>query len=269
MYIPLNAGTIIHEETTCIISRPSGGTGCALRQAQPASYVQGPYGPGGTWNVYEYIPASVDALTWWDASQFASENEYNGVTGHLVDILSGDENAWLTFVGGYSQTWWIGLTDREGAAPLGTSGGLPAPQESEGLANDRTQGWAWTSGQPYVYSSWNGGEPNDSGGEDAVELPTNGLWNDNKGGFGLNEPEVPTLRPGTSTDEATNLTHGYIIEYPLQSATMIAGVDAPEFPAMCPVLPGAAGVNGQMAVTDFYGAELGTVSQLINVCARG
>ncbi len=233
--------------------------------AQPLDYVQGPYGLGGTWNVYEYVPAAAGELTWWDADDAANGMKYAGVTGHLVDILSADENAWLNFVGDYSQTWWIGLTDREGAAPAATSGGLSAPRESEGLANDRTQGWAWTSGKPYVYSNWNTGEPNDAGGEDAVEMPTNGLWNDNKGGFGANQPKVPVLRPGTSTDEATNLTHGYIVEYPLQSATMIAGVDAPGFPSMCPILPGATGVNGQMAVTDFYGG-LGTVSGLANVC---
>ncbi len=128
--------------------------------AQPATYVQGPYGPGDTWNVYEFF--ALETATWADASDFAADLDFDGVSGHLADILSAEENGWLASVAGGGD-WWIGLTDREGAAPALTQNGADSPQESNGLADRATQGWAWTSGEPFAYQNWNGGEPNDCG----------------------------------------------------------------------------------------------------------
>ena len=136
--------------------------------AQPATYVQGPYGPGGTWNVYEFF---AETVTWADASEFAAELDFDGVNGHLADILSGEENAWINNISGGGD-WWIGLTDREGAAPALNQNGADSPQESSTLTTPGVQGWAWTSGKPFTYQNWNGAEPNDAGdaGEDAVHL---------------------------------------------------------------------------------------------------
>lgn len=44
---------------------------------------------------------------------------------------------------------------------------------------------AWRYGV-YPYSAWNGGEPNNSGGEDYIQFVSGGLWNDLANGYSLN-----------------------------------------------------------------------------------
>ena len=104
---------------------------------------------------------------------FTSQNNYNGhsyyrstgsavwttarsncvsMGGHLVTVTSSGENSFLF------NLWpsgWIGLTD----------------EVTEGT-------WRWVTGETYSYSSWNGGEPNNSGNEDYVQFVGGGKWND-------------------------------------------------------------------------------------------
>ena len=49
-----------------------------------------------------------------------------------------------------------------------------------GLNDTSTEGqYVWEDGTAYKYKNWNGGEPNNSGNEDAVEInPSTGKWND-------------------------------------------------------------------------------------------
>ncbi len=81
--------------------------------------------------------------------------------GHLVTINDADESAWIQqqfgVFGGVSRRLWIGLND----------------VASEG-------NWAWTSGEPVTFLSWNAGEPNNAGNaEHYVEfLGLQALWND-------------------------------------------------------------------------------------------
>ena len=205
-------------------------------------------------------------LQWIDANEDAISQTYSGKTGHLADVLSLEENQ---FINGLSnlQGLWIGLTDREGVAPQRTNYGALAPQEA---TTNTTRGWAWTSGKEFVFNNWVPGEPNnwdgDSAGtattgyEDVVELYSSGQWNDHSGGFGLNEPIVPTLQPNTSTDESAGPTRNYVIEFPVESLTMIPGIPAPGIPTQMPEdLPGIDGTPGNVGVTMYYDLG-GTVS---------
>jgi hypothetical protein len=99
--------------------------------------------------------------------------------GHLATINNQAENDFLYNKWGQTRTLMIGLTD---AAHEGT--------------------FSWTSGEPFTFSNWNSGEPNDGVGygktpENYTEMYANGFgtpgkWND-FGGVGPIPPE-PNLQ---------------------------------------------------------------------------
>ncbi|HTI68675.1 MAG TPA: FG-GAP-like repeat-containing protein, partial [Candidatus Limnocylindria bacterium] len=76
--------------------------------------------------------------------------------GHLVDITSAAENSWIFQNFNPYGDLWIGLRYASGGA-----------------------GFAWSSGIPFSYSNWNGGEPNNAGTfESAAEMVGGGGWVD-------------------------------------------------------------------------------------------
>jgi len=115
-------------------------------------------------------------LSWTDAKSAAEASVFQGVNGHLVTITSADENAFVEGLVPNNSIVWIGFTD----------------EVIEGI-------FLWVTGEPVVYTNWNGGEPNDAGsGEDYAEFlsdpPFAGSpWND-----------VPNVRSGNT---------GYVVEY--------------------------------------------------------
>src|SRR5256885_13151690 len=68
----------------------------------------GPYGTGGSYNVYEFVRTN---LTWDQARVAAAGKSFNGVPGTLVSIHSTAENDFIHNFG--RGDWWIGLTDSE------------------------------------------------------------------------------------------------------------------------------------------------------------
>lgn len=125
-------------------------------------------------HVYELIP---DVLSWQDARAAAEASSYLGVQGHLVTITSAAENDFLIGafpIGGY----WLGGTQDPSA---------PGFSEPAG-------GWTWVTGEPFSFTRWNVGEPNNVGGEDFMEMAPSGRWNDAG-------PTNPTFNTG------------YIVEY--------------------------------------------------------
>jgi hypothetical protein len=90
---------------------------------------------------------STGSMTWTDAKQACIN-----MGGHLVTSTTLAEN---NFLFGLWPNGWIGLTD----------------EAVEGQ-------WRWVTGEPYSWSYWNGGEPNNSNNEDYIQFVGGGKWND-------------------------------------------------------------------------------------------
>ena len=90
---------------------------------------------------------STGSATWTTARTNCSN-----MGGHLVTITTSGEQSFLY---GLWPSGWIGLTD----------------EVTEGT-------WRWVTGETYSYSSWNSGEPNNSGNEDYIQFVGGGKWND-------------------------------------------------------------------------------------------
>lgn len=120
------------------------------------------------------IPAGI---TWPNAKAAAAARTYNGFSGHLVTITSQAETNFLVASGLTPAAYWIG-----GSQPLGQTGAAT--------------NWSWVTGEPFVYTNWETGEPNDYYGpasEQYLEFwLTPGKWND---------------------QNSTFLQGGYVVEY--------------------------------------------------------
>jgi gliding motility-associated-like protein len=101
--------------------------------------------------MYFYNPQSLSGSA---AQQFAES-----LGANLISVQSAAENSCISSAltsNGFGGTIWIGFTD----------------ENSEGT-------YYWYDGSPVVFTNWNGGEPNNSGGnEDCTQIFPNGLWND-------------------------------------------------------------------------------------------
>jgi hypothetical protein len=159
-----------------------------LSASAEASVIQGPL-------VFEdHTYYLLDPTTW-----FAAEAEAVTLGGNLVAINSAAEQVFVydTFTsnGTLDRNLWIGLTD----------------SVVEGM-------FFWTSGDPFTYSNWNVGEPNNQGAfgnEDYAIIwspfqALNGTWNDidpERQFYGVAEvadaPDVP--EPATITTSLTAL----------------------------------------------------------------
>jgi hypothetical protein len=137
------------------------------------------------------VPSGID----WDSAKAAAEaRSFKGCEGHLVAVTSLSENAFIvaTFPQaaagpGNRDFYWLGGIQR----PPFEVPGSPDP--------DPAAGWEWVTGEPFGFTNWALGEPNDSGlSEDALSFwrPI-GMWND-----------LPRVLGG-----APLLQAGYVVEY--------------------------------------------------------
>jgi len=137
-----------------------------LAQAAP---IQGPNG-----NYYERINTR---LLWTDARDAAALMSFESKSGHLATILDAATQNFIFLelgVGAPGDCWF---------------GGTDEVVEGE---------WRWVTGELFwlgtaagsvqsgLYENWNGGEPNNAGDEDGLEMNGNGSWNDEENGL-LNE----------------------------------------------------------------------------------
>ncbi len=140
---------------------------------------------GGNGHYYEPIPHS-SGLSWAAAK---ADAEARG--GYLATITSSQENA---FVFGLidSTTFWSENLDFD-TSDGPWIGGFQINKSLEPNGN-----FAWVSGEPFTFSAWFSGQPDDSLGiEDHVHY-----WTDN----------APT-RSATWNDVPQAVTLGYVVEY--------------------------------------------------------
>ena len=142
-----------------------------------------------------------EGITWDDANTQA-----NAEGGHLVTITSAAENQFVyNLVAGDDRYWTVEPT-KNGEGPwLGgyQPSGSPEP----------AGGWTWVTGEPFSYTNWHAGEPNNGGGLGYVEdnlvffgpmTLKSPAWNDcrsdfNAKGYIVEFNEVNT-KPGTLSD---------------------------------------------------------------------
>jgi DNA-binding beta-propeller fold protein YncE len=118
---------------------------------------------------YEAIPDPSHLLLWDQMRDVAATMTFSGMQGHLATITSAEEQQFLndTFPGTY----------------VFALGGFQLPGSSEPAG-----GWTWITGEPFAYTNWTPGEPNDAGGGNENVLTTAnwdhspfGSWNDYTG----------------------------------------------------------------------------------------
>ena len=145
-----------------------------------------PTAMNGNGHFYQYVTSPT---SWSGASAAAQSFAYLGMAGHLVTITSAFENEFVRQLhlqmGLSDMRAWIGLSD-----PAGTSK------------------WQWVTGEPFGYSNWGGGEPNNIGFEKWVEFFASGVWNNNVGTFGA--------------------IQGYVVEYEAGADLSLSVTDSPD-----------------------------------------
>ena len=229
--------------------------------ADGEQFFQAPFGPGGKWRIYEVVRAGAnfkDAL----ADARSRRDPVTGtVAGDLASVTSAEKNRFLHRTLGFASEMWIGLTDREGAAP--------GAQESQTFGNpgNYTNGWAWTNGDPFSFNVWGPGEPNDwAGTEDAGHLRGDGMWNDNRSGFGFDDPMTPEVQPGTSNDEGGGPGLIRVVEYKTDSVYPVPGI---RYGAVLPPaerLPLPRNSEGNWSVREIRGVDLaGNIMDAVDV----
>ena len=140
---------------------------------------------------YMFVP---EEMTW---------NEHNdrarAMGGHLATISSAEENEQVTRISGGKPVWIGGIRKGSGNGP-------------------GADYWHWSDGQPWTYTNWHPGEPNNHGGHENrvhLGLQARGTWNDvNERWPGPAVYEMSTISPtNASPTEQGNFEFIAISEY--------------------------------------------------------
>ncbi len=214
----------------------------------PYQIYQAPYATDGKWNVYMVVRGS---LNWAEAEAAArtlvEPFSGQGKTGYLVSLHSAEEADFIRMVGA-GESVWIGLTDNETYGGEET-GGDPAVSSTVPPGAGK---WVWVSGEPYTWTRWNGGEPNNAGvGEDAVEMVGGGGFNDNAIGFG-----------GEGSPNRQ-----FVVEFPTLMTEKVADVATSVLPPG--PLPGPDGCDGQFGIRAVRNSgNIGTIASAVNALSN-
>ena len=127
---------------------------------------------------YQRVPSV--GITWDQALIDAAAVSHMGTSGHLATMTSQAELDFANMSVGNIQSFWLGGFQNTMSPTYSEPGG----------------GWEWITGEPFTFTAWWPGEPNNTGSfgaEDYLEM-LNGQWND-----------------------AAQMEHpaGYLIEYPV------------------------------------------------------
>ena len=117
-----------------------------------ASWATPHYFPGnGHW--YEVVP-DFTYPDWSEARELAETYIWQGNHGYLACITSAEENLFI-----YDLTLGTGIWH---TATIWEIGPWLGGYQLEGSA-EPDEGWVWISDEPWVYSAWFDGQPNDDG----------------------------------------------------------------------------------------------------------
>ena len=139
---------------------------------------------GGNGHYYEFVAA--EGIEWIDANAAATARSYNGVFGYLATLTSAAEDTFVdtNFASLYIEAW---------------AGGFQTPSNNP----DPVAGWGWVTGEPWIYTNWKSGEPNDFGGPE-MYLSVGG---------DLNSPQFIRLWNDDGIGTDPQLKTGYLVEY--------------------------------------------------------
>ena len=113
-----------------------------------------------------------EGITWEEANKAAQ-----AMGGHLATITSAAENDYVySLVANDDRFWYKYGTDLIGLGPW--LGGYQPPGSPE-----PSGGWRWVTGEPFTYSNWASGQPDNYRGEDYLHYwgagtPKGSKWND-------------------------------------------------------------------------------------------
>lgn len=178
--------------------------GTASGQVASTGPVEWPVDEGGNGHFYEVVP--IAGISWQDARDAALDRRWEGRHGHLATVTTQGEADFLrAALGAALAACWLGAEQADGSVgPL--------------------RGWSWVTGEPWAFTEWDTGEPNDTGltgDEDAAAFsiitdPSRlGRWNDaTKGstslrGFVVEYPPVPQGEPRQWLTSAGGNGHAY------------------------------------------------------------
>lgn len=107
-----------------------------------------------------------EAVNWLDCNRAARLLRYKGLRGHLVTITTPEESQFVVehFRGQEHNGYFLGAyqdkTARDYSKPAG--------------------GWRWVTGEPWNFTNWHAGEPNDVSGSNpsVLNMMPDGGWND-------------------------------------------------------------------------------------------
>lgn len=141
-------------------------SGLLVGAAHAPAEAQVVYNPANGHYYEVVLPTTLD---WLGTKADAQTRTYRGLRGHLATVTSDQEDQFIT-------------TQLPNAVPLNVVFGgyqdKTAPDYSEPAG-----GWRWVTGEPWGYTDWNPGEPNNSmnGDETYLHFLSNGHWNDYPG----------------------------------------------------------------------------------------
>ena len=119
---------------------------------------------------YELVQLQSPGIYWADARSDSASRTYLTLPGHLVTINSAEEQAFI-------ETLLPATTGPERCWAGGFQPDSVPPEQDPGA------GWEWVTGEPWSYTNWDEGEPNEAqSGEDVVnlklEVEAGFRWND-------------------------------------------------------------------------------------------
>lgn len=150
-------------------------------------------------NGHYYVVVN-QVTSWQQAKGLAEGMEFMGFHGHLATITSEGENTFVTTELGGTVGAWLGGHQ------------LPGSSEPEG-------GWQWITGEPWAYTNWDSGEPNNTYGgdwgtsddttEEVLHYHHNGThWNDLPSYSGIVSPRFVVEWDMGSQPDTTPPTFG-------------------------------------------------------------